>query len=128
MSSQKITRFYLQHTSGIHVPVGNSDARLKHFSLDGRGYVQLLQKHYVCSVSLNYTVRYMDFGGLHLLLCYQYSFRDVEQLAREEVLLYRMPQLMKAWKDMMTYRTLWQLVNEALDRKKDNSCIEDQKK
>ncbi|PNF25945.1 hypothetical protein B7P43_G10019 [Cryptotermes secundus] len=57
-----------------------------------------------------------------------YSLRDVEQLAREEVLLYRMPQLMKAWKDMMTYRTLQQLVDEALDQKKDNSCNEDQKK
>jgi hypothetical protein len=52
----------------------------------------------------------------------------VEQLAREEVFLYRMPQLMKAWKDMLTYRTLRQLVYEALDRQKDNSCTEDQKK
>jgi hypothetical protein len=52
----------------------------------------------------------------------------VEELAREEVLLYRMPELMKAWKDMMTYRTLRQLVDEALDWQKDNSCTEDQKK
>jgi hypothetical protein len=54
--------------------------------------------------------------------------RDVEELAREEVLLYRMPQLMKAWKDMVTYRTLKQLVDKALDQQKENSCTDDQNK
>jgi hypothetical protein len=54
--------------------------------------------------------------------------RDVDELAREEVLLYRMPQLMKAWKDMTTYRTLRQLVAEALDRQNVDSCTGDQKK
>jgi hypothetical protein len=52
----------------------------------------------------------------------------VEELAREEVLAYRMPQLMKAWKDMMIYGKLRQLVDKALDRQKENSCSEDQNK
>jgi hypothetical protein len=54
-----------------------------------------------------------------MLLCCQYSFSDIEKSAREEILLYRMPQLMKAWKEWRTYSRLRQLVNEAIARQKD---------
>jgi hypothetical protein len=54
-----------------------------------------------------------------MLLCCQYSFRDVEAHTKEEMLLYRMPQLMKAWKEWRTYSKLRQLVSEAIARQKD---------
>jgi hypothetical protein len=63
------------------------------------------------------------------LLNFQYSLRDVEEHVRTEVWLYKMPQLMEAWKKWMTYRTLRELVDEATARgkdKKDNKCTENQ--
>jgi hypothetical protein len=54
-----------------------------------------------------------------LLLNFQYSFRDVEEHVRTEVWLYKMPQLMEAWKKWMTYRALRELVDEATAQEKD---------
>jgi hypothetical protein len=69
----------------------------------------------------------MDFHSLHfhyLLLKFQYSFHDVEEHVRTEVWLYKMPQLMEAWKKWMTYKTLRQLVDEATAQQKENACTE----
>ncbi|KDR09683.1 uncharacterized protein LOC110838558 [Zootermopsis nevadensis] len=48
----------------------------------------------------------------------KYSFCDVEEHTREEVLLYKMPQLMEAWREWRTYSRLLQLVNEVIARQK----------
>jgi hypothetical protein len=53
---------------------------------------------------------------------------DVGEQAKEEVLLHRMPELMKALKEWRTYRRLRQLVKEAVGQQKDISCTENQKK
>jgi hypothetical protein len=69
----------------------------------------------------------MDFDSLHfhyMLLNFQYSLRDVEEHVKTEAWLYKMPQLMEAWKKWMTYKTLKQLVNEATVQQKDNKCTE----
>ncbi|XP_069689313.1 uncharacterized protein [Periplaneta americana] len=54
----------------------------------------------------------------------KYSMHDVEEQAKEELLLYKMPQLMKAWKKWRTYSRLLQLVKEATARQEENSSTE----
>jgi phage terminase large subunit GpA-like protein len=51
----------------------------------------------------------------------------MEEHAREEVLLYKMPQLMKAWKEWRTYSRLRQLVSEATAQQKDPDALKTSK-
>ncbi|XP_067010814.2 uncharacterized protein [Anabrus simplex] len=52
------------------------------------------------------------------------SMRDIEERAKDEVLLYKMPQLMSAWREYLTHKKLTEVVEEALVQHGDDELVE----